>query len=88
MHLECIFMLDDEDDTNVGYGYMPHAPRVGEWVWLQDLKANMMSSWVVQRIAYWVPDNRTTSTTPRPCHSCAVYVTREPSDLSAVEAER
>jgi hypothetical protein len=80
--IECSFNLDDEDETWVGYSYMPHAPRVGESIWLQDLKANLMASWIVIRVAYWVPDNRTTSTTPRECTSCLVYVERDPSDLS------
>lgn len=81
--IQCTFNLDDEDETNVGYGYMPHAPRVGEYAWIMDLKSKELASWVVTRVCYWIPDNRTTASRPRECGSCLVYVQRDPLDLTA-----
>ena len=48
----------DEDDTLCGVGKMPHTPRVGEYVWIQNKpgKGPRMVSVRVTRVAYWVPN--------------------------------
>ena len=68
------FLLDDEDETNVGHGFMPHTPRVGELIWLRDVVPELkQTEYVVLRIAYWVP-NRDGITFRVECNSAAVYV--------------
>lgn len=70
-------MLDDTNETDVGVGEMPHAPRVGELIWLTHYHGDDLGSTITQyrvvRVAYWVPElgswpNKYT------CQSCAVYV--------------
>lgn len=55
-YLDIQFILDDgEEETVVGEGRIPHAPRIGEAVRL--ITATGDSWWRITDICYTVPDN-------------------------------
>ena len=71
------FVSNDGKEMSYGVGHMPHMPRVGEYIWIQNKHESglpRLQAVVVREVAYWVPNIASGYSGKVPCMGGIAYV--------------